>query len=315
MIFLKVISKLSTALKIFSLVLVLSCSQDEGGFLTETPFENIIVISSSSTTHRGITAYDLDGNLIKVITDFRADGGTPRSTVHLGDGNFLTVQDNPDKATKYDFKTATKSNFIGTNFFSGTIMDSVVDSRGNIYVAETHAIEKFNSSGNREPLQTGNAFIQGTIGVCALNNARGLFMTEDDILIVASFTSGDIVIYDVSTETPQCLSSVSVGAEVNGVMLHSNGSLYFTRFNTDEIYRAAPDGSGAILIWPGDITKINNPADLVELPDGTILVAGLSNHQIWRIDEDGAEVGTNPFIVDAQTSTIRDIEIILSEDN
>ncbi len=292
-----------------------SCNYEEGGFLTELDFTDVIIVTGSNGSHRGISAYDFNGQLIKVITDFRTDGGTPRSSLYFGDGVLLTAQDGPDKIDKYNYKDVNKQIFYGSNYLSGAIYDMVQDSRGNVYVVESNNVEKFDPEGNREPFQTGNAFIQGTIGACTISGGRGLFMTDSDHLIVASYNSGRVIVYDVSTDTPACLTSVSVGAQVNGVMLHSNGSLYYTRLNTDAIYRANPDGTGSVTIWAGDTSRINNPADLVELPDGTILVAGISNHQIWRIDEDGNEVGNNPFIADGQTLSVRDIEVIVSDDD
>jgi len=293
-------------------ILSQSCDKKEGSFLTELAFENLVVIASGNGSNRSVSIYDLNGNLIKVMGDFRTTGGTPRGVVYIGDQTFLVAQDNADKIDYLGFNKS-KSAFHGSNYYSGTIYDLVKDSRGNIYSTETNRIEKFSPEGNRLPLSTGNSFIHSAIGACSISNARELFMTDDDMLIVASYSGGRIVVYDVSTDTPTCVTSVSVGTTVYGVLLHSNGSLYFTRWSNDSIYRANPDGSGASIIWSSNTGVLNNPASLAEMPDGSILVGGYSNHTVERIDEDGNRIGNIPFIADGQTLSIADI-IILEED-
>jgi len=249
--------KLKNKLKIFKTIqkyfvyfliflLSQSCDKKEGSFLTELPFENLVVITSGNGSHRGITAYDLGGNFVRSIGDFRLTGGLPRGTIYVGSERFLVVQDGPDKIDYLTF-SGNQSPFYGSNFFSGATYDLAQDSRGNVYATESSNIEKFSPDGSRLPLSTGNAFIQGSVGACTISNARDLYITEDDILIIASFTNGNIIRVDVSTDTPVCLSSVNVGTQVHSAFLHSNGSLYYSRLTTDEIYRANPDGSGGVV--------------------------------------------------------------------
>jgi len=289
-----------------------SCEKKEGSFLTELALENLIIVTSGNGSHRGVSAYDLNGNLMKVIGDFRLTGGTPRGSVYIGDQTFLIAQDNPDKIDYLNYSGA-KSTYHGSNYYSGAIYDLVKDSRGNIYSTESSNIEKTSPDGVRQPLPTGNAFIQGAVGACTISNAREMFMTADDRLIIASYSNGRILTYDVSGDTPVCLSSVSVGTLVYGVLLHSNGDLYFSRISNDAIYRANSDGSDAVIIWNTNTAILNNPTAMAEMPDGSILVSSSSRNTIERLGEDGTRIGTIPFIADGQTLSVADI-IIIGED-
>lgn len=310
---LKILRLLRKSFVYFSIfILSQSCDKKEGSFLTELAFENMIIITSGNGSNRSITAYDLNGNLLKVLGNFRLTGGVPRGSVYIGNQNFLIAQDNPDKIDNLNF-SGELTTFHGSNYYSGAIYDLVKDSRGNIYSTESSNIEKISPEGIRLPFPTGNAFIQGTIGACAISNAREMFMTEDDILIVASLSNGRIITYDVSGDAPVCISSVAVGTQPYGVLLHSNGSLYYTRQTTDEIYRANPDGSGGVVVWNTNTAIINNPTAMAEMPDGSILVSSSSLHTIERLDEDGNRIGILPFISDGQTLTPADI-IVLGED-
>ncbi len=310
---LKILRSLRKGLIYFCIFLLSqSCDKKEGSFLTELDFSNLIAIASGNGSNRSVSLYDINGNLIKVMGNFRTTGGVPRGLVYVGDQTFLVAQDNADKIDYLGFDQS-KSAFHGSNYYSGTIYDLVKDSRGNVYSTESNRIEKFSPTGDRLPLSTGNSFIHNAIGACSISGARELFMTEDDLLIVASYSNGRIVVFDVSTDTPACVTSVSVGTTVYGVLLHSNGSLYFTRWSNDSIYRANPDGSGATVIWSSNTAILNNPASLAEMPDGSILVGSYSRHTVEKIDEDGNRIGSVPFISDGQTLSVADI-LVIGED-
>ncbi len=291
-----------------------ACDKKEGSFLTESSIEPMIVLISGNGSHRGVTAYDLDGNFIKVITDFRFTGGTPRSITHVSGDTFIVGQENPDQL-EYVNLDGEVSDFFSSNYFSGGIYDAVRDSEGNVYSIESNNIEKIDASGARKPFVTGSAFIQGNADGCSLNVPTKLVLTENNHLIVAGYNSGNITTFDISGDTVTCLSQVNVGNQLYALHLHSNGSLYFGRWANDSIYRADPDGNNATIIWSSNTSIINNPTDIVELPNGNLLIAAYSSHTVEQLDQDGNRIGTIPFIADGQTLSVFDIVVTSGESN
>ncbi len=300
---------------IISLFLGTSCSKNEAEFLAlpavtaDAVYEtnNYIVISSGDANHRGMAIYDELGNYISQMTNFRDPTkiGYPRGIAQFDNNNILVALDANDRVEMMSLDDYSTTTFYYGTLLNGYIYDLEVDSNSNAYVTESSRIEQFDNTG----FNTTPVYINTTVGGCTISNARQMAIDKtNNILIAASYSNARILRYDISGSTSSCLNSTATASNPYGVLLHSNGDIYYTTWGNDQIYRANADMSGATVIFATDTSTLNNPTSLVELPDGTILVASSATDTVEQFEADGTHIGT--YIRDTQTLNITDIKII-----
>ncbi|MCB0391010.1 MAG: hypothetical protein KDD58_06960 [Bdellovibrionales bacterium] len=308
-------------INILSLLIVLaivSCSKKEAEFLTLPVAEEDLVyqtnyyvaIAGGDTNHRGVALYDEQGNLVDLIKHYRSptELGTPRGLIQFDNDNLLVALDNTDRIENINLDTFTNSSFFSGGTLSGNIYDIGIDSLQNIYAIESNVVEKFDMLGN----QTTPVYINTTVGSCTLNNPRQLVINSSNEMLITSYSNNRILHYDISSTTSSCLTSTVVANNPYGIMVHSNGSIYYNTWSDDQIYRANADGSGGVVVFATNTTILNNPTAMVELPNGNILVASSNTDSVEEFAEDGTYIGT--FILDTQSLNITDMVIITREE-
>jgi len=274
-----------------------------------------IVIASNQVGSTALVMYDINGNFIRVLNDYSSDIDTPRGLVPLSPTDFLISIDGNDRLERFNLITGERE-FVTHASFTGNIFQARRHPQYGTFVIETNTIEAFDDNGVR----SGNPRIPATVGACAMsaNGARGMAINQAGNLIVTDITTDDIYVYDVSDElNTTCVRSNTTFGNIDpiAVLAHSDGFLYVATQGDDRIYRFAGDGSGAAtVIWATNLTLINNPTALAEMPDGSILVASDGTNSIVRIRTDGSFVGLTNFIFDVYTNSISDI-MILTEDS
>jgi glucose/arabinose dehydrogenase len=94
------------------------------------------------------------------------------------------------------------------------------------------------------------------------------------------------------------------------VLAHSDGFLYVATQGDDRIYRFAGNGVGAGTVIFNNTGIISDPTALLEMPDGTILVASDATNSLVRITTAGALVGMTSFASDIFTNRVSDMIIL-----
>ncbi|NJL24552.1 MAG: hypothetical protein HC902_04875 [Calothrix sp. SM1_5_4] len=197
---------------------------------------------------------------------------------------------------------------------TGTLYQMAYDPLTQVYMAvEGNTIEGFNRAGTR----LGNPFINTTVGACVLATTRGVAVTNDSRLLAVGTGNDRLLVYDVSNpNSPTCVSSSTAlnAFDPIAVLPHSNGLIYVATQANDRIYSFPSDASGAgTVVWDTNLTYVNNPTALLEMPDGTILVASDGTNSIERITTDGTLVGSGSFIKDGFTGLVHQMLLVGGE--
>lgn len=297
---------------------IVSCSKKEGEFLTlpvaaeDIVYQtvNYVMISSGDANHRGVALYDETGEFLDVVANFRdpATLGYPRGLLQLGNDNILFALDGTDRLETMVFDSFAFSSFFSGGTLAGNIYDLAKNSSNYIFVIESNGVERFDNTG----IQTTPLYMGTTIGGCTLNNPRQMIINANDELLVTSYGNHRILHYDVSTDTPTCLTSTGTVNNPYAILAHSNGDIYYATWSDDQIYRANADGSGGAVIFATNTTILSNPTSIVELPSGNIIVASSATDTVEEFEPDGTYVGT--FIRDTQSLNILDMTLITREE-
>lgn len=288
---------------------VLSCAGQSTEILNTSSSTNntdsYIITGSWDANHRAVTYYDINGNYLRHV-DFRTEGITPRGLTLMNDTILVSGEGN-DSIYALDLQ-GNKSLFFGAATLNGAIFDIEYDPVGQvIYVAESDNIEAFSSDGIRLTSQR----IPTNSGACTLDNVGGLDIDASGRLIVSTTASGDeILVYDITTSPPTCISANDFGGNPYGIVAHSDGNLYVAQQGPDEIVRADLDGLNPTVIFAANTAVINNPEAIAEMPDGNLIVSSTATDTLEIIQTDGTRVGTNPFIQDALSLRIGSILVI-----
>lgn len=280
------------------------CGSEKGAFFTLG--RPLLLIAGQDTNHRGVSAYTLEGIPVGSIANFRVEASSPRGLAYFDDDTVLVAVDGSDGVSKLNLD-GTKEIFHGSSNLNGNIYDMELGPDGYYYVIESNRIEVFNDLGERQA----SKLINTTTGSCTLSNPRSMTIDFNGYLVVTNQGgAGNILRYDISGDTATCVSSVAFGNSPYGVLAHSNGYLYITTQGDDTIYRADPDGSNAVEIWTVDLTILRDPTQILELPNGDLLVASSFTDTVERIQTDGTRVGSDPFIQDVYSLNVSDMIII-----
>lgn len=304
---------LMTGLMSLALALTLSCQGSNTGafFQGALGLKKKIIVASSSATATGpyvIAQYSIEGKFEKVLVDLTLDNRVPRDVVMVDPFSFLINTDTVDGVLNYNYLTGLSS-FVSNANLNGVIGNMTRASNGDIFIIEGTNIESFDVAGTR----IGNPRIGTTVGACTMNGTvKGMAINSNGTLIVGSQGNDDILFYDVSDPaSPACLvSNQTLGnVDPNALVAHSNGFVYVAQTGgTDDILQFNGDGSGSSTSIYTNLAVINNPTAMVELPDGTLLVASDATNNIVRIDTSG-NVLNNPYIQDAFTGFVQSITI------
>ncbi|MBY0385645.1 hypothetical protein K2X05_10860 [bacterium] len=312
--FLQKINKFLSAM--LFLVFLASCSSDTSEFY----YANLdvgnpkIIIASNVAGEYALTMYDTPGNLLRVLADYNPANIAPRGLMALNEFEFLVAYDgtNVDGIHRFSLLDGEGTFVTDTNLNGNIFQMRRHDSYGT-FVIETNVIEAFDELGQR----VGAPRIATTIGACTLNTSRGMTFNSSGYLVVVGNGNDDILVYDVSdpTNTVCVRANTSFAGTVDpvAVLAHSDGFLYVATQGDDRIYRFSGDGSGVGTIVFSNVSFIDNPTALVEMPDGSLLVASDGTNTLVNITTSGFLIGANYLVSDVYTNSISDM-IILQED-
>lgn len=287
-------------------LLLSACAKDAGSLLpSPLQTQDTLIVISGDTNHSGITRYDLNGNPLGVVTNYRAAGGFLRGAARFDNESFLVSLDTSDRIEKV-YLDGTTELFHGSAFLNGNLYGLALGTDSHYYQVESNRIEAVDLDGVRQAAK----YVNTVEGGCTLNSPRNLIATGAGKLIVFDIGGTDnIHTYDITGSAPVCDSSVAFGQNPYAGVLHSDGYLYVATQGNDQIYRADPDGSNATVIWSTDTAVINDPTAIVEHPSGDLLVASSATDSVERIQVDGTRVGTDPFIADTYSLNISEMII------
>jgi hypothetical protein len=304
----------SIAAVYISLMALIACSNPEGEFFYGTLGlgDKKILVATANAGALTVVLYDIDGRLVDVVRDYTFTNDVPRGIAVFDAFNFMILLDGVDRLQKVSLKGLPAADYADPGL-NGGLFQLTYDPMGQRYFGiEGNFIEGFSKAG----LRIGNPIINTTVGACVLNIPRGVFATNDSRLLVVGTGNDRLNIYNISTTTPTCVSTnTSIGAvDPVAVIQHSNSLIYFADQVNDRVSSLPSDGSGSpAIVWATDLTTINNPTALLEMPDGTMLVASDGTNSIERITIGGVRVGSTPFIRDAFSGLVSQMMLIGGE--
>lgn len=273
-----------------------------------------IVVASNVAGEFALSLYDINGNFIRVLADYNPSNLAPRGLVPISEFEFLVSYDgtNIDGVNRFSILDG-QDTYIQDVNLSGNIFQLRKNANNDTFVIESNVIESFDELGQR----INNPRIATTTGSCVLATPRGMTFNAAGNLIVVGTGNDDILVYDVSDPaSTSCVQANGVFAgtvDPVAVLAHSDGFLYVATQGDDRIYRFAGDGSGAPTIVFNNISFVSNPTALVEMPDGSLLVASDGTNTLVNITTAGILVGSNYLVGDVYTNSVSDL-IILQED-
>ncbi len=296
--------------------LISSCSSETSEFY----YANLgvgtpkIIVASNAAGEYALAMYDINGNFIRVLADYNPSNLAPRGLAALNEFEFLVSYDgtNIDGVNRFSILDG-EDTYIQDVNLTGNIFQLRRNANDETYVIETNTIESFDDLGQR----ISNPRIATTTGSCVLAIPRGMTFNAAGNLIVVGTGNDDILVYDVSDPTTTtCVRANGVFAgtvDPVAVLAHSDGFLYVATQGDDRIYRFAGDGSGAATIIFNNISFVNNPTALVEMPDGSLLIASDGTSTLVNISTAGLLIGSNYLVGDVYTNSVSDL-IILQEE-
>lgn len=304
--------KLSGQLLIVALTL--SCSKDDSQFYygildVQTPK---LVVASNQLGSTALVMYDLQGNFLRVLEDYSSSVLTPRGMAAIDPLNLFVAIDGgtSDIIQRVNVVDGPVQTIADSNINGNIFQMRRHPTHGN-FVIETATIESFTDDGRR----IGAPRITATVPGCGLTTPRGMAFTQQGNLAVVDTGTDDLVIFNVTNPAATtCVVANTTFGNVDpvAVLAHSDGFLYVATTGDDRIYRFNGNGVGAPVTIFNNIALINNPQALLEMPDGSILVASEGTNNIVRILTDGTYVNGIPFIFDLYTNSISDM-ILLQE--
>lgn len=272
-----------------------------------------IAISTQNAGALTVLLYDLNGALIKVLADYTSTNDIPKGIAPFDSLSIAVLLDGADRIARASFLGQILPDVTANANLTGTLWQLAFDARNNRYLAvEGNTIEAFSTSGDR----IGSPFINTTTGPCTLSVPRGLASTSEGRLSTVATGNDDLNTYDISGGTVTCLNANTTFGNIDpvAVLAHSNGLLYVATQGDDRVYSFAGDGTGAAtVVWNTNLTHINNPTALLELPDGSILVASDLTNSIARINPDGTLFSATTFIRDAFSGSVTQMLLLDGE--
>lgn len=303
-----------------TLVAILACSNPSGEFFYGALGlgDQKILVATQNTGSYQVAMYDLNGRLIDVIADYTLANDIPKGIAPFDAFSVAVLLDGVDRISRLSLtgqqvpEIANNSNLTGTLFHLA--YDRVLE---RYYAVEGNTIEAFTKAGARlAGPGVGTPYINTPLGSCAIATARGVAATDDGRLFMVASGNNDLNVYNVSGATATCTTAnTTMGATTPvAVIVHSNGLVYVATQGDDRVYSFPNSGAGSgTVVWATNLTYINNPTALLEMPDGTILVASDGTNSIERIDTEGNIVGSTSFIRDGFTGIVTQMMLIGGE--
>jgi hypothetical protein len=304
-------------LVLFATALVLgSCASENSEFY----YANLgvgapkIIVASNTAAGFALAMYDIDGNLVRELADYNPSNIAPRGLVALNQFEFLVAYDgtNIDGVNRFSILDGDRP-FVQDTNLAGNIFQLRRHEDHGTFVIETNNIESFDDQGERINAPR----IATTIGSCVLATPRGMTFNAAGNLVVVGTGNDDILVYDVTdpanTACVRANGTFAGTVDPVAVLAHSDGFLYVATQGDDRIYRFSGDGSGLPTVVFNNISFVNNPTALVEMPDGSLLIASDGTNTLVNISTSGFLVGSNYLVNDMYTDSISDI-IILQEE-
>lgn len=303
------------AISYFSVVAIIACSNPAGEFYYGALGLGTqkIVVAVQNTLAYQVLIYSLEGTLEDVIADFTNAGDVPKGIAPYDAFSLAVLLDGVDRIARISLTGVSQPDIVTDANLTGTLYQMVVNPTTRYFHAiEGNFIESFTYDGAR----IGNPYITTTIGGCVLATPRSMIVTSDSRLLVTNTGNNRINVYNVAAAVPTCVSAnSSLGATTPiGIIEHSNGLIYYGSQTDDRINSLPNNATGApTTVWATNLTVINNPTALLEMPDGTILVASDGTNSIERITTSGTLVGGTSFIRDSFTGFVTQMMLIGGE--
>jgi hypothetical protein len=297
-------------------VVTLACSTPTGEFFYGSLGlgEQRLLVATANPGAYTVLLYDLDGQLIDVVADYTQTTDIPRGIAPFDAFSFAVLLDGADRIARASLTGEVVPDIFSEANFTGTLFQMTHDDLTDRYFAiETNTIEAV-SRPTQEKIQ--NPYIAATVGTCVLNGPRGMW-AKNGRLIVTSITNDRLNFYDVTGATSVCTSFNNAMGAVDpyAVLEHSqDGLIYYVSQTDDRVYSLPSNGVGAsTIVWATNLPVINNPTAILELPDGTLLVASDGTNSIERITTAGVHVNGTSFIRDAFTGLVSQMMLIGGE--
>lgn len=271
-----------------------ACQKTKGEFFAAAlglDKDRILVASQLATT-LNVTSYDLDGNFLGILADYQAEVNGPRGLVLFDELHALLSLEGDDRLDLINYGGG-YSNFLQGSLLTGAIGKMTKNPSGTeIYIIEaTNTIERFSLTGERIPV-TGNAFVTGALAPCAAPaSLRTIVFNNAGRLIALQSGAATGFIYTVGNTTASaCTAIAALPTNVNDVINHSDGNLYWVGTNS-QVYRASQTMTGSTSIFNNTAT-INTPTAIAELPNGDLLIASDTTDSLEVISTTGVYRGT-----------------------
>lgn len=267
-----------------------------------------VFVTSQLATVLTVTAYDLEGRYLSTIADYQTEANGPRGLAYLDPTHILLSLDGDDRIDILGLG-GSRGSFVQSSLFTGTIGRILRHPDGDdFFVVEgNNAIERFSASGSRRPV-SGNAFVQGALAPCAApTSLRSLVVNSDGQLLALQSAAATGFRYTIGPSTAaSCVAIAALPANVNDVVNHSDGNLYWAGTNS-QIYRASQTMTGSVSIFNNSAT-IGTPTAMAELPNGDLLIAADASDSLQVIGTDGNYRGT--FHKGVHTQQIHSILVV-----
>ncbi len=272
--------------------------------------ETRIILNSSSGLFQNTTIYSGEGKFLGVLADYITTGGTPRGLAYLSPICFLSAIEGTDQIDKHCLDQSTPTVW-GRSSLITSINGLQVLPNGKVLVTDGNTIEMYSTEGIRIPPTGATPYINTTVGGCVLSGPVRMTLNSNDQLVVTNPTNERVNIYDLTTTSPTCVTSVTLPSnDPQAVLAHSDGNLYIsTILNTNEtIWKTDALGGSPVAIFQNETALMVDAYAIAELPNGNLLISSVGTDSLIEIDTDGNFIKI--FAKDSHTADVQDILIL-----
>ena len=254
-------------------------------------FSNFVVqpgdVVVTNITNDSVVLLDSTGNFKRVLYDVQNNVEIPYGVGWKSDTlEVLVAIDGADRVMAISAIDGSSRAFIQTPFLNGAIRGVAQLRDGSVIVAESNAIEKFDTNGNR--ITTGFPLTGG------INNVENVYPKADGGFIVCA-RGGDVVRTYTAAGVMQNTTASGIGGTTDGYGCSelSDGRIvtaWSGSTDTVSIYNSSLSTS---LTTYSDTTIAPSPRGVAQLANGNIIVADATYHHIIEVSSsDGSFVGT-----------------------
>ena len=272
-------------LTLLSLLFLASCVEEP------TPTSSTFLILPgdvvvTNVTNDSVVLLDSTGNFKDVLYDVQNNVEVPYGVGWKFDTQEVLISvDGADRVMAVSAVDGTVRTLIQNPQLNGTIRGVAQLTNGDIVVAESHSIEKFDTNGNR--ITVGFPITGG------MNNIENVYPKADGGFVICA-RGGDIVRTYAADGTLQNSTVSGIGATTDGYGCTelSDGRIAVSWSGTTDtvsIYNSTLASTSATY---NDTSYVPSPRGLAQLANGNIIVSDASYHHIVEIDpSDGSYVG------------------------